>query len=100
MFPSLQTMLLHPTNDYDFLIHLDPSVIPRYTENLHADPSVWKRATKYANVRVDSTSVYGADPRIQFDPVQLFFQDIQVCDCINIAGHFDINVARALIFLF
>jgi len=74
---DIKTMLLHPTNDYDFLIHLNPSVAPRYIENLHADPSLWKSATKYANVMMDTASVYGTVPRVQFDPVGLLFEDIR-----------------------
>jgi hypothetical protein len=34
-------MFVHPTADYDFIIHLKPSMVTRYTQNLFANSSVW-----------------------------------------------------------
>ncbi|SPO26844.1 uncharacterized protein UTRI_04157_B [Ustilago trichophora] len=66
-----------PMEHYDFLIHLNPTVLPRYAENVHADPSVWgaKRA-KYANdanaIPTATSTVLGTEPKPGFDPAESF----------------------------
>jgi len=70
---------VHPTTDYDFIIHLHPSVITRYTQNLFVNPSVWGAGKKYANIGPGpSASVYGDTIRLDFDPVDLFIAELQV----------------------
>lgn len=77
-------MFVHPTADYDFIIHLRPSVVTRYTQNLFADPSVWGAGKKYANIGSNlSASVYGDTIRLDFDPVDLFIKELQV----RVDGH-------------
>ena len=67
---------MHPTDDYDFIIKLDRSLIPRYFQNVDAEPNLLKRKGKYANLTSSQDPV-----RPGFDPVQLLFQDLQVCVC-------------------
>ena len=72
---------MHPTDDYDFIIKLDRSVVPRYFQNVTADPKLLARRGKYANLASSSSQ----DPvRPGFDPVQLFFQDLQVRDLVKV----------------
>ncbi|SPC64141.1 uncharacterized protein UHOD_05221 [Ustilago sp. UG-2017b] len=70
--------LFTPSLDhYDFVIHLKPSVLPRYSENVRADPSVWGgKRTKYANdanasVNAGDTRL-GSTPKPGFDPAESF----------------------------
>ncbi|KAF8728369.1 hypothetical protein AX14_006736 [Amanita brunnescens Koide BX004] len=71
---DVKTLFVHPTDDYDFIIKLDRSVVPRYFQNVTADPKLLARRGKYANLASSSSQ----DPvRPGFDPVQLFFQDLQ-----------------------
>lgn len=73
-------MFSHPTEDYDFVIHLHPTVVTRYTQSLSADRAVWGGAgKKYANLGRDmAPSVFGETIRLDFDPVHLFYLDLQV----------------------
>jgi U3 small nucleolar RNA-associated protein 22 len=72
-------MMLHPTNDYDFVIHLNPTLVPRYSENIHAHPSHWGGGKKYANLTdLDQNSVYGDVIRLAFDPVRSLILELQV----------------------
>ena len=62
-----RSVRVHPTDDYDFIIKLDRSVIPRYFQNVTADSNLLARRGKYANSVLSSSQ----DPvRPGFDPVQ------------------------------
>lgn len=69
-------MFLHPTEDYDFVIRLDPGVLPRYYQNIAVDTDKLSRRGKYSNLASEEA---GALVRPGFDPARLFFEDIQVC---------------------
>lgn len=73
-------MFVHPTGDYDFIIHLQPAVVTRYFQNIFADRTVWGGAgKKYANLGgMVAPSVYGETVRLDFDPVRLFYVELQV----------------------
>ncbi|CAE6501093.1 unnamed protein product [Rhizoctonia solani] len=78
-----KTIFLHPLTDYDFVIRLNPSVLPRYGENITADESVWTASRGFANNRGDATPLVGFDPAAEyladlqcaFGHVTLFFHD-------------------------
>ncbi|TFY65726.1 hypothetical protein EVG20_g5372 [Dentipellis fragilis] len=71
---EVKTLLVHPVDDYDFVVQLEPSVLPRYTQNVVADPTAWARKGKFANLqRQDGTPVV----RPGFDPAQLFLDDVK-----------------------
>ncbi|KAG8737938.1 hypothetical protein FRC10_007518 [Ceratobasidium sp. 414] len=79
-----KTLFAHPLSDYDFVIHLDPKVLPRYGENIAADPNFWTASRVYANDRgddveplvgLDSAAEYLADLQRAFGHVALFFHD-------------------------
>ncbi|EIN13041.1 Nrap protein [Punctularia strigosozonata HHB-11173 SS5] len=65
----------HPTEDYDFVVELDAAVLPRYHQNVSADPRKWARKGKYANM--SNTESDDGPLRPGFDPAQLFFDDLQ-----------------------
>lgn len=65
-------MFVHPTDDYDFIVHLDSSILPRRSQNVLHDPNTAK--TKYANQRQSET-----DSRVGFNPAHLLFDDLTVC---------------------
>ncbi|KAA1477008.1 Nrap protein [Dentipellis sp. KUC8613] len=71
---EVKTLLVHPVDDYDFVVQLEPSVLPRYTQNVVADPTAWARKGKFANLqRQDGTPIV----RPGFDPAQLFLDDVK-----------------------
>ena len=73
----LQVMFLHPTDDYDFLVHLDPTVLPRYFHNISPDANLLSKRGKYANkLGNENDKVVLAG----FDPARLLFDDLQVCN--------------------
>lgn len=76
---DVKAMFVHPTDDYDFVIHLQPTIVTRYTQNVFANPSVWGGGKKYANL-MDAVpnSVFGETLRLEFDPVSMLFKEIQV----------------------
>ncbi|KAG5651498.1 hypothetical protein H0H81_008470 [Sphagnurus paluster] len=69
---NVQAMFIHPTSDYDVIIRLDASTLPRYFHNVAADPDMLSRRGKYANLQEDQIDV-----RPGFDPVHLLFSDLQ-----------------------
>ncbi|KAJ7581471.1 Nrap protein [Mycena floridula] len=69
---SVQPMFTHPTADYDFLIHLDPAVLPRYFQNASVDTSQLARRGKYSNLPATAETV-----RPGFDPARALFLDLQ-----------------------
>ncbi|CCM06300.1 uncharacterized protein FIBRA_08551 [Fibroporia radiculosa] len=68
------TLFLHPLEHYDFIIELDPAVLPRYVQNVRADPAIWAQRAKYANTRADAEDVRLCPG---FDPAQAFFDDLK-----------------------
>ncbi|ETS59915.1 hypothetical protein PaG_05887 [Moesziomyces aphidis] len=74
---DLMAVFTPSTEHYDFVIALKRNVLPRYSENVHADPSVWgSKRTKYVNDAGASLppveSVLGATPKPGFDSAEAF----------------------------
>jgi U3 small nucleolar RNA-associated protein 22 len=74
---DLMAVFTPSTEHYDFVIALKRNILPRYSENVHADPSVWgSKRTKYANDAGASLppveSVLGATPKPGFDSAEAF----------------------------
>ncbi|GLB41186.1 putative U3 small nucleolar RNA-associated protein 22 [Lyophyllum shimeji] len=74
---NVQAMFIHPTTDYDFIVRLDPAMLPRCFQNVAVDPELLTRRGKYANLLEDDQTV-----RPGFDPAHLLFCDLQ-----RIYGH-------------
>jgi U3 small nucleolar RNA-associated protein 22 len=64
-------MFIHPEEDYDFVVKLQPTVLPRYFQNLTANPSIW--ADKHASADGEVSLRPG------FDPVEAYLDDLTVC---------------------
>ena len=70
-------MFLHPTDDYDFLVQLNPKVLPRYFHNINPDNSLLLKRGIYANKFHEKDNMAVVLPG--FDPARLLFDDLQVC---------------------
>jgi U3 small nucleolar RNA-associated protein 22 len=58
-------MFIHPTDDYDFIIQLDPMALTRYHHNVAADHSFLSKQGKSANQQqreVNTGVLPGFDP--------------------------------------
>lgn len=66
---------------YDFVIELNPALLPRYYQNIHVDQSVWAKTGKYANATVPNNGPQLVLPA--YDQAQLLFNDLSVS---NAAG--------------
>ncbi|PPQ96699.1 hypothetical protein CVT26_010251 [Gymnopilus dilepis] len=71
---NVQGMFIHPTQDYNILLHLDPSILPRYLHNVKVDQDLLTRRGKYANKTLQDDAVKVLPG---FDPAQLFVDDLQ-----------------------
>ncbi|KAH9476209.1 Nucleolar protein 6 [Psilocybe cubensis] len=74
---DIRGMFIHPTDDYDFVLCLDPGVIPRYVHNVGVDVEVLLgRGGKYANrTREEEEESVRVMPG--FDPARMYFDDLQ-----------------------
>lgn len=69
-----QSLFIHPTEDYDFLLHLNTDAVTRYWEGIHSLPSVW--TTGYANFDLQYNQIDSI--RIEFNPAEALLRDLQV----------------------
>ncbi|KAH8096858.1 Nrap protein [Cristinia sonorae] len=72
---DVTTMFAHPAKQYDFIIELNPALLPRYYQNIHVNPSVWARKGKYANV-VDQDKDNHSTVQPGYDPAWRLFNDL------------------------
>ncbi|KAF7375127.1 Mannose-6-phosphate isomerase [Mycena sanguinolenta] len=68
---DVKSLFIHPTDDYDFVVRMDPAALPRYAQNVDSSLAIGGR---YANLpREDSPAVL----RPGFDPARLLYDDLQ-----------------------
>jgi len=68
---DVKSIFIHPTDDYDFIVRMDPAALPRYAQNIDSSLATGGR---YANLpREDSPIVL----RPGFDPARLLYDDLQ-----------------------
>lgn len=67
-----QSMFIHPTDDYDFLVRMDSAALPRYAQNIDSSLASGGR---YANLPQEDSPTL---PRPGFDPARLLYDDLQV----------------------
>ncbi|KAH9912225.1 Nrap protein [Fomitopsis serialis] len=72
---EVKTLFAHPTAHYDFVVELEPALLPRYAQSVEADPAVWARNRKYANARAEDGG--GAQLLVGFDPARMFYEDLK-----------------------
>lgn len=66
-------MFIHPEEDYDFVVKLQPTELSRYFQSIAADPLTWTDKDAY------SLSTDGEGPfRPGFDPVEVYLYDLTV----------------------
>lgn len=71
----LKGMFIHPTKDYDFVVQLNPSVLPRFAQNIAAGETFSNKA-KFVNANAKDQDQDLVRPG--FDPALSFFTDLQV----------------------
>jgi U3 small nucleolar RNA-associated protein 22 len=69
-----QALFHHPLDGYDFVVHLEPSVLPRYAQSVLPDETVWTGALKHVNVQATSNP----SVLVGFDPAKELLDDLQV----------------------
>ncbi|KAI0711085.1 Nrap protein [Fomitopsis betulina] len=85
---EVKTLFTHPTGHYDFVVELDPAILPRYAQSVQADPAVWARKGKYANVRTEEEILPGFDPTHAFyEDLKRVYRDTFVLFCEPLGGH-------------
>lgn len=76
----LQQLFSPPLGDYNFLIHLDATVVPRYFQSISPDPNSMASRSSRSILsgsimgQVDSDSAV----RLAYDPVAAYVQELQV----------------------
>ncbi|RUS22739.1 hypothetical protein BC937DRAFT_87483 [Endogone sp. FLAS-F59071] len=73
---DVKRLFMPPLQDYDFIIHFEPSKCTRYFQNIEPDTQYFGNVSKFKNLQVQK-SVLGNQPLIGFDPVELFLRDLK-----------------------
>ncbi|KAI0916701.1 hypothetical protein AcV5_003115 [Taiwanofungus camphoratus] len=69
------TLFAHPVEHYDFIIDLDPAILPRYVQSVAVDQGIWAKKGKYANIQ---STEYQHRPLLPgFDPAQFLYNDLR-----------------------
>ncbi|KAJ2925593.1 hypothetical protein H1R20_g11503, partial [Candolleomyces eurysporus] len=78
---NVKGLFIHPTEDYDFLVQLNPAVLPRYVHNIAADEKLLRKGGKFANaVAKNQDQPKNQDQELVrpgFDPARSLFDDLQ-----------------------
>ena len=78
-------MFLHPTDDYDLVIQLNPKLLPRYFHNVNLDIKHLDEQKKYANNKQLDKNVVVLPG---FDPARSLFDDLKVCYVLSFFSFF------------
>jgi len=81
---SVKRLFSHATDDYDIVIELDPTVLPRYYQDIDADELVWSKG------RMGHAADGDAVSRPGFDPARMLFDDLQSTYSDTLKFFFDI----------
>ncbi|RXK39464.1 hypothetical protein M231_03297 [Tremella mesenterica] len=74
---NVKNLFTTPLDQYDFLIHLKPSLVPTYAQAVRCEEEQWETSSsKFRNAPVIQ-GVYGSELRLGFDPMSEFVKDIQ-----------------------
>ncbi|WVR00376.1 hypothetical protein IAU59_007519 [Kwoniella sp. CBS 9459] len=78
---DVRSLFVTPLEHYDFLIHLSPSVLSRYSQSITADSEEWESKLKFRNIHTgqndDDDDDEGAGIKIDFDLASMFVRDLQ-----------------------
>jgi len=73
-----KSLFLHPTDDYDILIHLDPSAVRRYHQSISFDIAAITQPRKFMNLPNKAGDESNDDAvRVGFDPVAMLLYDLR-----------------------
>ncbi|KZV76888.1 Nrap protein [Peniophora sp. CONT] len=73
---DVQSLFVHPTDDYDFVLQLEPSALPRHFEAVAPEPAAWGKRGKYANTAIELTNG-SSELRPGWDPARAFVSDLR-----------------------
>lgn len=97
----LQSLFKTPTREYDFLINLKPEIDTQaaYKIFAHADSSI-RQAWESHQRNQMSSGMAGKDILVDFNPVTMFVQDLEVSSLVSSGGranidHFSCSVCMA-----
>lgn len=76
--PPSQQLFKTPLTDYNFLIHLKSSIIPRAHQAVSPVASAWASKYKNASSLKNASATYGKELRIDFDPVGMYLREVEV----------------------
>jgi U3 small nucleolar RNA-associated protein 22 len=71
-----QSLFKTPTEDYDVVFHLNPSLQTRCSQAVEPDHELWESKLRFRNLA--DPGVYAGEVRVGFDPTESFARDIQV----------------------
>ncbi|OCF40806.1 hypothetical protein I317_05418 [Kwoniella heveanensis CBS 569] len=78
---DVKSLFVTPLEHYDFLLHLSPSNLSRYSQSITADPEEWESKLKFRNIQSttlgDDDDEDSARIKIDFDPASMFVADLQ-----------------------
>ncbi|KAG8928678.1 hypothetical protein FRC01_005567 [Tulasnella sp. 417] len=72
---AVKDLFLHPLDDYDFVIHLKPSINPRYYQNVQFDPHSWSKGEDGDTSMSHIGELTG--PKVDLDPTKMLFNDLK-----------------------
>ncbi|WVQ73182.1 hypothetical protein IAR50_002746 [Cryptococcus sp. DSM 104548] len=70
---DVRSLFVTPVEHFDFLIHLNPTHLPRSALAIHPDPSLWEPHLKFRNL----SSSGEESVRVDFDPATMFVNDLR-----------------------
>ncbi|RUS31264.1 Nrap protein [Jimgerdemannia flammicorona] len=73
---DIKRLYVTPLQDYDFIIHLDPSKCTRYSENIAPETQHTRKVQKYKNLVVGSSEL-SEQPLVGFDPVERYLGELK-----------------------
>ena len=73
-----KALFVHPVDDYDFIVQLEPSLLPRYLHNVTGNSDKLTKRGQHTNGPLDDSNEI---IRPGFDPARMLFDDLQVCSC-------------------
>ncbi|KZO90623.1 Nrap protein [Calocera viscosa TUFC12733] len=74
---QIRTLFNPAYEDYDFVLHLNSTILPRLYQGVQADEDLWLSRMKFRNLPNQELSVYGPAVKANLDPADLFFHDLR-----------------------
>ncbi|KAK8853038.1 hypothetical protein IAR55_003739 [Kwoniella newhampshirensis] len=88
---DVKSLFITPLAGYDFLLHLHPSVLSRYSLAVSPNSQEWESKLKFRNLHSYSDSSSASSLTIGFDPAGSFVKDLQKVYGDEIVWFWDVN---------